>query len=342
MRILIGLVATVALLVVGFVTVGFFLPDRAHMERSIVIQAPAATVFTLLNGFRRFNEWSPWADLDPNTNYLIEGPISGVGAKQSWSSQNESVGSGSQEILEATPYRSIRIRLVFSGFESDNFATYTLAPEGDGTKLVWANDADFKGNLVGRYFGLALDSMIGPDYEKGLARLKTLAESLPSKVDFADLGIERVTVAATPIAYFSGSSRTDSDAIGNAYAEAYSKIGAAMATAGLEQAGSVMAIGRKWDEAAGVYEFDAAVPVKGAKLSLPEGEVKIGQTYTGEALRAVHKGPYKGLEAHFEKMIAFKAAAGYLDNGNPWDVYVSDPANTPEGELVTETYIPVK
>lgn len=341
MRVLIGLVGTVTVLVIGLITVGFLLPDRAHTERAIVIEAPPATVFTLLNGFRRFNEWSPWAELDPNTNYMIEGPVNGVGAKQSWSSQSDSVGSGSQEIIEVVPYLSIKLRLIFSGFDSDNVATYTLTPEGSGTKVVWSNDATFKGNLMGRYFGLMLDSMIGPDYEKGLARLKTLAESLP-KTDFAGLEVARVTVAAKPIAYFSGSSSTQSEAIGKAYAEAYTRVGEAMARARLEQAGSVLAIGRKWDEAAGVYEFDAAVPVRGESIALPPGEVKIGQTYAGDALKAVHKGPYSGLEAHFEKLIAYKATMGYLDNGNPWDVYVSDPANTPEAELITETYVPIK
>lgn len=176
-RVLIGLVGTVVVLIVGVVVTGLFLSDHAHMERAIVIDAPQAKVFALLNGFGRFNEWSPWADLDPNTQYHIEGPATGVGAKQSWSSPNEAVGSGSQEIVEAIPDRSIKLKLVFSGFDSDNLATFTLTQEAGGTKVIWANDADFKGNLVGRYFGLMLDSMIGPDYEKGLVRLKALAES---------------------------------------------------------------------------------------------------------------------------------------------------------------------
>lgn len=341
MRVLIGMVVAVVLLIMGAITAGFLLPDRATMQREIVIDAPPVTVFTLLSGFRRFNEWSPWADLDPATTYTREGPVLGVGAKQSWQSQNESVGAGSQEILEAVPYSSIRVRLSFSGFDSENIATYTLTPEGGGTKVVWHHQAEFKGDLLGRYFGLMLDSMLGADYERGLARLKTLAESLP-KADFTGLEVERVTVSAMPIAYVAGRSSTDSRAIGKAYAAAFTKIGTAMGAARLETAGPVLVIGRKWDAVAGVYEFDAAVPVRGGNDSLPSGEVKLGQTYSGEALRAVHKGPYSGLSAHFEKLIAYKTTAGYLDNGNPWDVFVSDAATTPGPELITETYLPIR
>jgi Polyketide cyclase / dehydrase and lipid transport len=56
-------------------------------------------------------------------------------------------------------------------------ATLVLAPEGTGTRATWSLDTDFSGSLLGRYFGLALDRMVGPDYEKGLAQLKALAES---------------------------------------------------------------------------------------------------------------------------------------------------------------------
>jgi len=44
---------------------------------------------------------------------------------------------------------------------------------------VWGFDADFEGNLIGRWFGLLMEKMLAPDYEKGLPKLKTLLESEP-------------------------------------------------------------------------------------------------------------------------------------------------------------------
>ncbi len=53
-------------LLVLLVGVAFVMPDQAHGERSIVIDRPPSMVFGVLNGFKRFNDWSPWAGLDPN------------------------------------------------------------------------------------------------------------------------------------------------------------------------------------------------------------------------------------------------------------------------------------
>jgi effector-binding domain-containing protein len=44
----------------------------------------------------------------------------------------------------------------------------------------------------------------------------------------------------------------------------------------------------------------------------------------------------------YDKLQAFMAARGYEANGAPWDEYVSDPGNTPEAELITNIYQPVK
>jgi len=58
-------------------------------------------------------------------------------------------------------------------------ATYTITPEGQGTKVVWGFDTDLGSNPVSRYFGLMFDKMVGGDFERGLAGLKKYVESLP-------------------------------------------------------------------------------------------------------------------------------------------------------------------
>ena len=44
-------------------------------------------------------------------------------------------------------------------------------------------DSDFSDSLLGRYFGLMLERMVGPDYERGLVQLKALAESTTPPAD---------------------------------------------------------------------------------------------------------------------------------------------------------------
>jgi uncharacterized protein YndB with AHSA1/START domain len=169
-----GLLAIVALVLVA----GLFLPTTAHVERSITTSASPDSVFRLVNGFARFNEWSPWATLDPQARYTYSGPPEGVGASMAWTSDKPEVGSGRQEIVAVEPGRSVRIDLEFD--ESQAVSTLLIEPDaGGGSRITWSFDTSFEGNFLGRYFGPLLDGMIGADYEKGLARLKTLAETAP-------------------------------------------------------------------------------------------------------------------------------------------------------------------
>jgi len=166
--------AAVALLGLLLVA-GLFLPGSAHVERTIATTAGPAAVYDIVSGFRRFNEWSPWSDLDPATRYTYSGPEQGVGAKMAWASDQRDVGSGSQEILAVEPGRSVTTRLDF-GTQGPATSTLLIEPEGSGSRITWAFDTSFEGDYFGRYFGLLFDRLIGADYEKGLARLKALAE----------------------------------------------------------------------------------------------------------------------------------------------------------------------
>ncbi len=179
MKLLKGLLYAILALVALLLVAGFLLPDSAHVERSTTTSARPDTVFAIVNGFARFNQWSPWADLDPKTRYSYSGPPTGVGAKMAWTSDKPDVGSGSQEITAIEPGHSVTIKLVF-GDQGPSTSKITVIPEAGGSRITWSFDTSFAGNFLGRYFGLFFDRMIGPDYEKGLARLKALAEAEPA------------------------------------------------------------------------------------------------------------------------------------------------------------------
>lgn len=176
MKLLKGLFIVAVLLIAAFVIIGFFLPKVATVERSTSIAAAPETILGLADGFKRFNEWSPWASLDPATKYTYSGPERGVGARMEWTSDNPDVGHGSQEIIAVEPGRSVTSALDL-GMDTPTTTKMVLTPAGSGTRVTWTLTTDFSSSLIGRYFGLALDSMVGPDYEKGLAQLKVLAES---------------------------------------------------------------------------------------------------------------------------------------------------------------------
>lgn len=165
------LVAAVAIIIVGG---SFLLPAQAVVTRSVEIAAPPNKVFAIVSDFRRFNEFSPWAELDPNIKYTLEGPESGVGQKMSWTSENANVGSGSQTIIELDPPTYTAAELDF-GMSGKSVATWDIVPSTTGTKATWGFKSDLDG-IPAKWFGLMFDRWIGTDYEKGLAKLKAAAE----------------------------------------------------------------------------------------------------------------------------------------------------------------------
>ena len=168
-KLLVVVVGVLAVLVI----VGLFLPQEVEVERKVTINAPVQKIYPMINDFRQFNTWSPWARNDPDMEYRFEGPESGVGSKMYWTS--DQFGSGSQEILENEEHAFVKTRLDF-GPQGQAYAHFTLSPEENGTSVTWGFTSDFGMDLVGRYMGLLFEGWIGADYEEGLANLKKLVE----------------------------------------------------------------------------------------------------------------------------------------------------------------------
>ena len=149
--------------------------DFAVSRRTTVIADPAR-VHGLVNDLHAWTAWSPWEDLDPDLVREYAGPAAGVGARYAWSG-NRKAGQGSMEITSSTP-DAIGIRLQFlKPFRSTNEVTFTLTPAVDGTEVVWLMSGRRTGlwGLLGRLF--PMDRLFGKDFEKGLARLKAVAET---------------------------------------------------------------------------------------------------------------------------------------------------------------------
>lgn len=161
-----------------FVAGGFLLPCTSHAERAVTIARPPAEVFAMFDSCRRFNTWSPWHACDPKAVYIFEAPRRGVCAAVRWPSEQSDVGKERQSIIGSSPVRKIVTRLEFEG-HGDAIGTFTLAPDGDGTHVVWSFDAGHGMNPLSRWFGLLFDRMIGPDFEHGLARLNGVLEAEP-------------------------------------------------------------------------------------------------------------------------------------------------------------------
>ncbi len=186
----------VVTVIVAVLIFAFALPSNVHVERSLSMKAPAATVYPLISSFESFNRWSPWFKRDPKTKYTFTGTPGQVGSKMSWTSDHPKVGNGSQEVTALEPNKSVTTHLNFGG-EGDGDAKFILEEAAGNTKVTWTHDTDMGNNPVGRLFGFfAFEGMIGPDYEAGLANLKAIVEGGDAKADDAVAAPGAATPAA--------------------------------------------------------------------------------------------------------------------------------------------------
>ena len=333
-KILYGIIAFVALLIL----IGFALPRTHRVEISVEIDAPRATVFALVNDFRRFAEWAPWTETDPNVRFMYSGNPRGTGATVTW--DGAILGTGTQTIVESRPYDYVGI-VMSPGEPGEARSWFRLTPGVGTTEVRWGFEADYGMNIVGRYFSSMLGSVVAREYEVGLQRLKELAESLPA-ADFSDLEIEHLVVEPVDIAYLPTHSRPEPAALSKAMGAAYFEILGFIDAYGLQDAGAPLSITKAFVGAE--LLFDAGIPVRGVTEDTPRESngVRIGSTYGGPVIRVRHVGSYRELSATHRKIAAYLAALGIERNGDAWESYVSDPGKVPEKELLTLIYYPVR
>ena len=156
-------------------------PSHLEVSRSTEIDAPPAAVFEQVNDFHHWDDWSPWAKLDPSMKTSFEGPKFGEGAKYSWDG-NDKVGAGRMTIVDSKPPETVKIKLEFlRPMASVADTLFTFTPVGAGkTKVTWKMSGE--NGFIGKAFSLIMDcdKMVGPDFEKGLANLKAVVEAPPA------------------------------------------------------------------------------------------------------------------------------------------------------------------
>jgi hypothetical protein len=150
-------------------------PDVFRVERTVSIKASPDKIFPLIVDLKSWTAWSPYEKKDPELKRTF-GPItSGKGATYSWDG-NKNVGQGSMEIVDASPSKVV-IKLDFvKPFEAHNTAEFIVQPKGDSSSLTWAiyGPSPIVSKVMSLFINM--DTMIGKDFEAGLADLKALAE----------------------------------------------------------------------------------------------------------------------------------------------------------------------
>ncbi len=167
----------IAAVVIAFLVVVALQPAEFRVSRSAAMGAPAPAIFAHVNDLHRWEAWNPWGKIDPAMKQTYEGAPVGVGQIYSWVGNSE-VGEGRMTITDSRPSDLVGIKLeFFKPFKATNAAELTFKPEGNQTAVTWSMSGTKTFMHKAVHLFMNMDKMVGGQFEKGLADLKTIVET---------------------------------------------------------------------------------------------------------------------------------------------------------------------
>src|SRR5262245_12082930 len=135
------IVLAILVLVVALALIGFFLPGRYRVEKSVVIKAKPEAIFNPLQNLKTWNDWTAWNTRRfPDMKNKYSGPESGEGSQVNW--EGNSSGQGSLTLTKADPKEGIEYKMSFDHGKFASTGSVKYTPEGDGVRVTWVNEGD--------------------------------------------------------------------------------------------------------------------------------------------------------------------------------------------------------
>lgn len=304
---------------------------KMHIERSILINAPASNVYKVLSDFNDWQPWSPWLLMEPG----VKVTVAPGGKSYEW--EGKRTGSGNMKILTERENEHIHYDLNFlKPWKSHATTQFDLSKEGNATKVTWVMDSSLPFFMF--FMKGMMEAFVGADYERGLDMLKAYVEEgeVPSKLDF--VGQQS----------FEGSQwiglKTQCN-IDDMPAKMESDFGTLrnyITQEGIDPV-QMSTIYHKWNLPKNKVSYTACMFVKTLPKELPtdfvSGNIPSTQCYV---LR--HTGRYQHLGNAWSTLYAMHRNKEIkpIKGLHPFELYINDPQQTPEKELITDIYFAIK
>ncbi len=295
-----------------------------------MIEEAAEKVFSEVRDFKRWKLWSPWVIMDADCDLAYGSD----GNSYSW--KGKLLGEGKMEILEARAPERIDFKLtILTPWKSKSDVTIFFEDRGDETKVTWQMNGKVPFFMF--MFKNMMVSMIGMDYCRGLAMLKDLVEAgeVPSKLAYREEHRDRLS-------YVGIEREVSIDDMKEAMLEGIAKVKAWVEQTGAEPSGPPLTIYQKWDMVRGATRFTLGYPIPDPPEELPEGFVS-SRMPEMDVYVIEHTGPYRHLANAWSSGTARARNKVFRQNRNlqPFEIYLCDPEETPEEEIVTLVNFPM-
>ena len=331
-------IVLVVLLITSFTYVAVQ-PNNYDIQRTRIINAPAAVLFNTVNDFKNWETWSPWIEKEPDLQITYPENTSGIGASYSWIGKE---GAGNMKTLAVSPYDSISQDMQFEDFPPSNIY-WKFDKTEKGTEVTWGMKSNKMPFILKFYAAISggMDKMVGPDFERGLARLDSVAVN---SMKAYNVTINGITEYGGGFYLYKTINATSSN-ISQVMGQQYGSIGMFMGQNNIAMNGMPFTIYHDMNFENGSVIMSNGMPVKEKIVVTGDTDILSGYMPKQKVLRATLKGNYNNLPK------AWKTTMTYIADNNleqstvnkPFEIYTTDPGDFPNpADWVTVIYIPLK
>ncbi|MCD4684277.1 MAG: GyrI-like domain-containing protein [Bacteroidales bacterium] len=312
-----------------------FMPSQMFVERSAVLKAQPEVIWDQVNCLGNWEKWDVWHQ-DTNLVGTYEGQECGEGAKNIWNYKDREEG-GSQTIVKVRKYEYIKTLLDFQEMGTAD-AEMMLEKVEEGTKVTWNLRSDSPYPLMRWVHTLMVAPNVKKSYDEGLVNLNELTKDMKLEQPKYTTG-EVTEKEVTSFNALVIRTKCTMEEMGDKMGQVFGALMAYTGKIGIQMAGPPFSIWYEYESE--VFEFDSGIPVPGKIVG--EGDIKSLETYAGKVIHATHTGSYESTQYSWGALQEFITDNGLELNGDPWEVYITDPMSQPDQtKWVTELYWPVK
>jgi len=328
-KIIYWLIGILAILII----IAFLLPKTYKVERSTLINADNNLIYSLTCNYYKWHLWVPWTkEMDSTAIFELKGPECQPGTKWSWTGKK--MGQGEMTATELIPGQLVAYDLSFQQGKYQSKGEIKIEKQGDSCYVSWTDKGDLGYNPLNRYMGLFMGKMMGPDFEKGLAKLKKISEERKS------WPLIEETMLPTQVVLLirdSAGPQNYGKIMGNAYGEMMQFIQKNK----IKQSGAPFAIYVKWDSVTLFSVMDIGIPVETAKSG--KGRIRVETIPEQNAVRAIYYGPYEKTAGAYNALMQYCKEGNKEMTGGPWEIYITDPMTEKDtSKWQTNIVFPVK
>jgi len=307
---------------------------RLRVTQTRVINAPIGEIYSRVADFRRWSEWNPWLEHEPDAQVTLSENTEGEGSSYAWDSPR--IGAGVIKHVHLVTQKRIEQRLNFNNpFRFRGRSQWEFADRSGKTEVTWKMNGRVAFSL--RAFAQTVQGMIALDYRYGLDRLARLVEPTDApRYSLSYCGVRDIPSGRYTFRTYTGTLK----GLGDALREGFTALRQQLAEYGVQPSGEPIAAYVKTNIKLRTTVCRMGIPITDTAFDrLPVSDLPRHRAYVVRL-----EGNHTALEvAWYQAMQRMRIENIQPDQRiPPFERYLYDPGKVRENDCVTELHVPVR